>query len=480
MFSMISGFSLHRARALGPLVVLLVVFNLGSESLRQPGRLKQLARENPGFFLSPPTNAVRAYVSRDSDANLYHAYTQLLFGEQPDVTLIAHKRALPVEALRIRDTAGPRVPHRDFSIEYPPGAWLAILPPALLSGSLEQFHLLFGLWMSLFCVMSVWIALSLRSAALGSEDFRPGARLAFWWVLAIGPLSVNRFDFWPALITLVAVERAYARRWGWSGFAIGLGIATKVYPAILLPVLSVVAWNIYPPKERVRTLARLCAATALGVVVVAAPIALMAGPDMLRDLSSHLQRPLEIESVLGTPLLFAPDSFVYRAFGSSNLGGPGVEALSMLSLPLSVVACVCSCVLAYRLSKRNPDQAIVDGCLWALLASLCCAKVFSPQYLLWLFPLGLASPGSYRRPIVLALIACSLLTQIWYPTLWQRVLALAPEAISLIAVRNVALVTLTLALAVHLWRVGARVGSAASDPESSDPVDDAAAVPTMA
>ena len=152
----------------------------------------------------------------------------------------------------------------------------------------------------------------------------------------------------------------------------------------------------------------------------------------------------------------------------------------MLSLPLTVVAFSCSCVLAYRLSKRNPDQAIIDGSLWALLASLCCAKVFSPQYLLWLFPLALASPGYYRRAVVLALIACSLVAQVWYPTLWRRVLALAPEATSLIAVRNVAIVALTIALAIHLWRVGGGEGSAASQPTNRGPVDDTAGTPTMA
>ena len=128
-------------------------------------------------------------------------------------------------------------------MEYPPGALAVFLPPAVFgSGALQR-------------------RVQAADGAVRSGDARAGRRCCScasvrrrrgcgspccsWRFrrLALGPISLNTYDAWPALLTRRRA-RAVARRAGVAAFALlGLAFAAKVYPLVLVPPALVFVWR---------------------------------------------------------------------------------------------------------------------------------------------------------------------------------------------------------------------------------------------
>jgi len=82
--------------------------------------------------------------------------------------------------------------------------------------------------------------------------------------LLIGQVLTERFDVWPAALTAAAIAAAARGRHRLGGAMLGLGAATKIYPALLLPVLVIVAVRQRGVREAIYVAgAAVCAAAAV-------------------------------------------------------------------------------------------------------------------------------------------------------------------------------------------------------------------------
>ena len=76
-------------------------------------------------------------------------------------------------------------------------------------------------------------------------------------------------------------------------------------------------------------------------------------------------------------------------------------------------------------------------------------KVLSPQFLIWLVPLVALVRGRRGLAAGSVLVACMVLTQIWFPyRYWRLALDFDPAASWLVLVRDLGLVAL---LAILVW-----------------------------
>jgi hypothetical protein len=266
-------------------------------------------------------------------------------------------------------------------------------------------------------------------------------------VLAAGAIVANRLDAAVALAVAAALAALARRRWALAAAAIGVGFGVKLVPAVLLPLVLLLAPR---AADRVR------AAAAFGVTAAVPFLPHLATPGLWGFFRYHLDRPLQIESVLASPLLalrlagLAPGA-VGSAYGSQFLAAPGASALAAASGPLALAALGGAYALLWRRREAlRADPALAPvAALAVLLAALAFGKVLSPQYLVWLLPCAaLVLP---RSPLLGgAALALLLLTQIGFPALYWRLVALEPLPVVLTVLRNLLLLaTLALALA-HL------------------------------
>jgi hypothetical protein len=81
-------------------------------------------------------------------------------------------------------------------------------------------------------------------------------------------------------------------------------------------------------------------------------------------------------------------------------------------------------------------------------------KVLSPQFLIWLVPLVALVRGRRGLAAGSVLVACLVLTQIWFPyRYWQLALGFDAAASWLVLVRDLGLLAL---LAILVWPVSVR------------------------
>src|SRR5262249_57316221 len=117
--------------------------------------------------------------------------------------------------------------------------------------------------------------------------------------LLVGHVFVERFDVWPAALTAAALAAALRGRYALGGAALGLGAAAKVYPALLLPVLVIVAVR----QRGVRAAIASAAAAVVTSVLVFPPFAVVGWAETLATLRHQTGggAPVERErdSVLG-------------------------------------------------------------------------------------------------------------------------------------------------------------------------------------
>ncbi len=174
--------------------------------------------------------------------------------------------------------------------------------------------------------------------------------LAFAWnpLLAIEVAGSGHIDIVGALLLLVSAA-ALVRRWrSTAAVALGLAIAVKLLPVVLLPL--------YWKRVRIRDAA--LAAAVVGLLYV--------------PFLNHGRTPI---GSLGTYLQ------------SFRFNGPVFAALDQVARPqlLAGLAVLVGLVTATWLRSAAPEWS-PDLFAWPMAASLLCAPVVFPWYLLWLLP----------------------------------------------------------------------------------------------
>lgn len=331
-----------------------------------------------------------------------------------------------------------RIPYRDFSLEYPPGALPAFAIPGLLPGD-------YGFWFKAFqalCGATAVGAVAYAGETLGLRG--KGLWLAIGFAalapLALGPLVLIRFDLWPTALAAVGLAAILRGRNGLGFGALALGTAAKLFPFVLVPL-----GLLYVLRREGRASARRALVWFVAVLdVVVLPFALL-GPGGLRfSVVQQSGRALQIESVGSALLLAAHELGAYSphaafASGSWNLTGGLPHTVGLIQTLVQILAVVAVWV-AFARSRRTPMQLVLAaGAAVAAFAVL--GRVLSPQYLLWVVPLvALLAPR--MRTAAGLLVAALLLTRAIYPARYDALVAFEATPIWLLVARDALLLTL--------------------------------------
>jgi alpha-1,6-mannosyltransferase len=235
----------------------------------------------------------------------------------------------------------------DLTSPYPPGAQLFFR--AVTANQESTFALKLAFVICEFAIVFVLLDILRRS--------EKGAHLvlAFVWnpLLAIEVAGSGHIDIVGALLLVVSAA-ALVRRWRTTAaVALGLAIAVKFLPIVLVPL--------YWKRVRIRD-------TALAVVVVG----LLYVPFLDHPLFDHGHIPF---GSLGTYV------------NSFRFNGPVFAALDRMAPPqlLAGLAVLVGFVTATWLRRSTPEWS-PNQFAWPMAASLLCAPAVFPWYLLWLLP----------------------------------------------------------------------------------------------
>jgi len=307
------------------------------------------------------------------------------------------------------------LPYRDFRIEYPPGALLAFGLPAVGRPSLTLYNREFQILMAI-CGVGALAAMWWALRALGASLERATAALAFFAAapLLLGSVILYRYDLWPATLTVAGVAAVLARRERLGFAALGLGVAAKAFPAVVIPPALVYVWR---TRGRREALLSLGVGVAVAVVVIV-PFLVLAPHGVWDSIVRQTTRPLQIES-LGASVLIAAHHAgglgltMVTSHGSQNLAGSLPKAAGSVSTGLLVAALAGIWIAAAR-GPATPER-FVRWSAASLTAFIAFSKVLSPQFLIWLLPVVPLVRGRRGLASSALLGLALLLTQVWFP-----------------------------------------------------------------
>jgi len=287
-----------------------------------------------------------------------------------------------------------QIPYLDSPVEYPVliGGFMQLA--AMIAGGYDHLAASVGVlphvppvesFYVVNCLLLACLALLVTRAVLPLAGRRP-------WDAALVGLSplllVHAFTNWD----LIAVALSTLGMWAWArnrpvlcGLLLGLGVAAKLYPLLLLGGLFLLCLR----AGRLRPWAVATAAAAVAWVAVDLPIALLAPANWARFFTLSGERPANPETLWNMALYWSGN----RILDGPLQAGQTPTVLNTAVAVVLVVAVVAISVLALTAPVR-PRVAQIAFLLVA--AFLLLNKVWSPQYSLWLLPLAALARPRWR------------------------------------------------------------------------------------
>jgi uncharacterized membrane protein len=311
-------------------------------------------------------------------------------------THFCYSDTVPLYGLHHLDTGA--IPYLDSPVEYPVlsggfmalAAWIGRAYGSAASG--------FGLLPDVPAVQSYYVvtclllslcALVVTRAVLGLSGRRP------WDAAMIGLsplLFVHAFTNWD----LFAVVLATLGLWAWArrrpvlaGVLLGLGVAAKLYPFLILGALFLLCLR----AGRLGTWLRTAVAAGVAWTLVNLPVAVLAPENWSRFFTLNRSRPADPDSIWNM-LLYASRNRI--------LDGPLApgQTPSVLNAVVAVSLVLLAAGLAW-LTLSAPVRPRVAQLAFLLVAGfLLLNKVWSPQYSLWLLPLAVLARPRWRSLLV--------------------------------------------------------------------------------
>jgi uncharacterized membrane protein len=343
-----------------------------------------------------------------------------------------------------------KIPFRDFRVEYPPAALPVFLLPAIGDRHDERTYRRNFERLMVLCGLLAIAGMAIALTALRAAPERLFGALGFAALapLALGSVILTRFDLWPTALLVLGLAALLAERRRAGLGVLGLAVAAKIFPAVVVPPALVYIWRRHGRRE-----ALVCAAVFAGVLALCfLPFVILSPGGVWNSLERQANRPLQIES-LGSSFLLVAHQFgawtvhLNLSHGSQNQSGSLASALAAIQSVIQA-AVVIALWIAFARGPATPERLVrySAACVAAFVAF---GKVLSPQFLIWLIPLVPLVRG-WRGLAASAVLAVALvLTQLWFPYLYWD-LALRQDAFAswLVLARDLVLVALAVVLAM--------------------------------
>jgi uncharacterized membrane protein len=255
------------------------------------------------------------------------------------------------------------------SIEYPPviglGNWLI----SFITPSENSFRIFFDINAVIILVLFFISAIIVRKISPTNQYLFPLAPAV------IASLFIN-WDMWAVVSTLLAIYYFDKKKYEASGIWLGISIATKFFPIVLLLPIAIIFYR----TSKIRLFCRYLFTTVVFWGAINIPIALTHFDGWWRFFKLNLERGADFGSI-------------WYALSLLDIKIPYLDLIYPL---LSIVLFIGLAIYLLKLPS-TPNLAAVA--LFALVIFTTVGKVYSPQYILWLTPLAVIALQNSKQLI---------------------------------------------------------------------------------
>ena len=281
------------------------------------------------------------------------------------------------------------------SIEYPPiiglGNWLI----SFITPSETSFRTFFDINALIILVLFFISAIIVRKISPTYQYLFPLAPAV------IASLFIN-WDMWAVVSTLLAIYYFDKKKYEASGIWLGVSIATKFFPIVLLLPIAIIFYR----SSQMQLLYRYLFTTAIFWGAINIPIALTHFDGWWRFFKLNLERGADFGSI-------------WYALSLLDINIPHLDLIyPLLSIALFIG-------LAVYLLKLPSTPNLAAIALFALVIFTTVGKVYSPQYILWLTPLAVIALQNSKQLITFWFWQATEIT--YHLAIWQY-LALFSDA----------------------------------------------------
>ena len=256
------------------------------------------------------------------------------------------------------------------SVEYPPLTAVVMWATALItpSGSYSDKYY--------FLINVALLALLFIAVAFVVSKINPKK----WYLLPVLPaviasLYIN-WDLWAVLTAVASIYWFDRKRYELSAVILAISIATKFFPIVLLIPMAL----IFIRQGEIRRGVRYIALTLFLWIVINLPFAISTPTGWWRFFKLNSSRPADLGSL-------------WQALNIFKINPPGIN---LLWAALFILTSLAAFALLLR-RAATPSLAEIAFIFVALFTAF--NKVYSPQYVLWLAPLGvIALVNNRERP----------------------------------------------------------------------------------
>lgn len=291
-----------------------------------------------------------------------------------------------------------QVPYRDTLSEYPQIPTYLFGFTHIVSvgeNNIDTAYWKFSSFFSLLMGIVLVATIELLYQMLPNTGYRA------YLLLLPAPLffSLNRFDILPAYISLLSYKMIRDQKWNIAALLLGIGAFVKWYPALLLP-----AYLVYCYRSTGRIHWRMIAVFLLTCFIIILPTLLSGGIEALTvPYRFHMERGLETVS-LPTLLGNITNMLLAKPVDQKYF------TLAFLLLQISVVPFV-------FFTKLDELNKLLYWCILIICVFILFSRIYSPQWLLWLFPFCILAAKN-RRDLAL-IVLYGIITYLGFPVVWD-------------------------------------------------------------
>lgn len=308
------------------------------------------------------------------------------------------------------------------SVEYPPLTGLVMWGTALITPAgynSDKYYFL----INIFLLAALFIGTAILLSKINPSK---------WYLLPVLPaviasLYIN-WDMWAVISAVAAIYWFDRKRFELSAISLAVSIATKFFPIVLLIPITV----IFLHQRKLRLAAKYILHTSIVWLLINAPFALSTPTGWWRFFKLNSSRPADLGSLWQALSIF----------------GINPRGINFYWVALFIVG---SALISLRLLRRRLPPKLAQSAFIYVALFTALNKVYSPQYVLWLAPLGVLALVNQRDRAAFWLWQGA--EAIYHFAIWEYLATYGGSKFSLPATWYAAAILLRIATSLYFaWR----------------------------